>query len=263
MTSPIALPPLGDPVDELWEVLLDLGERLSVPWALIGGQMVLLHALEHGTVPPQISQDGDVLADIRAAPDGLAQVVSELESLGFVSAGMSPEGVAHRYLRPGRSPKRPVVIDVLAPEGVGLRAKLTTTPPGRTVQVPGGTQALARTERVTVAVGARIGTVPCPTLLAAVVGKLRRAGCPKTCPVICETWPYSAHSSTTPSPPPESWTAPTGAGFASPPLLTIPIIPPGTSYPSSCAQKDGPPGTSSTTSRRTDQRGNLAFNATD
>lgn len=179
MTSPIALPPLGDPVDELWEVLLDLGERLSLPWALIGGQMVLLHALEHGVVPPQVSQDGDVLADIRAAPDGLAQVVAELESIGFVSAGMSPEGVAHRYRRSGRHPKRPVMIDVLAPEGVGPRAKLTTTPPGRTVQVPGGTQALARTERVTIEVGARIGTVPRPTLLAAVVGKAAACGLPE------------------------------------------------------------------------------------
>lgn len=53
MSATIVLPPLGDPVDELWEVLLDLSDRLKVPWALIGGQMVLLHALEHDTVPPR------------------------------------------------------------------------------------------------------------------------------------------------------------------------------------------------------------------
>lgn len=35
-----------------------------------------------------------------------------------------------------------VSIDVLAPEGLGSRTDLTTTPPGRTLQVPGGTQAL-------------------------------------------------------------------------------------------------------------------------
>ena len=66
MTAPtIELPPLAAPVDELWHVLLDLGEQLTVGWALVGGQMVLLHALEHGRVPPQISQDGDVVADVR------------------------------------------------------------------------------------------------------------------------------------------------------------------------------------------------------
>lgn len=179
MSATIVLPPLGDPVDELWEVLLDLSDRLKVPWALIGGQMVLLHALEHDTVPPQVSQDGDVLANIRATPDALAQVVAELEALGFVSTGISPDGVAHRYVRHSRHPDRPVMVDVLAPEGVGTRAKLTTTPPGRTVQVPGGTQALARTEMVTVVVGDRAGTVPRPNLLAAVVGKAAACGLPE------------------------------------------------------------------------------------
>jgi hypothetical protein len=59
VNGPIIMPPLGSPVHELWGVLLDLGEQSDVPWTLIGGQMVLLHALEHGTFPPQVSQDGD------------------------------------------------------------------------------------------------------------------------------------------------------------------------------------------------------------
>lgn len=178
MSEPIRVPPMGDPVDELWDVLFDLAERLTVPWALIGGQMVLLHALEHGTVPPQVSQDGDVLANIRAAPDGLAKVVAELKDLGFDVAGMAPDGIAHRYTRPTNKKNKDVVIDVLAPEGVGRRAQLTTTPPGRTVQVPGGTQALARTELVPVASETRTGTIPRPTLLAAVVGKAAACGLP-------------------------------------------------------------------------------------
>ena len=42
MTAPtIELPPLASPVDELWHVLLDLGEQLTVGWTLVGGQMVL------------------------------------------------------------------------------------------------------------------------------------------------------------------------------------------------------------------------------
>lgn len=68
MTLPVVtLPALASPVDKLWHSLLDLGE-LPVRWTLIGGQMVLLHGLEHGQVPPQISQDGDVVADIRTDP---------------------------------------------------------------------------------------------------------------------------------------------------------------------------------------------------
>ena len=44
----MVLPDLGEPVDELWSVFLDLGERLPADWTIVGGQMVLLHALENG-----------------------------------------------------------------------------------------------------------------------------------------------------------------------------------------------------------------------
>jgi hypothetical protein len=178
VSSPIVLPTLGDPVDELWEVLIELGERLDVPWTLVGGQMVLLHAIEHGTVPPQLSQDGDIVADIRAAPHGLRQVVALLDQLSFGLDGISTDGTAHRYVRPGRNRGRPVVIDVLAPDGLGARADLTTTHPGRTLQVPGGTQALSRTERVLVQVPGRVGTVPRPNLLGAIVAKAGACGLP-------------------------------------------------------------------------------------
>ena len=79
----LVLPTLGDPVDELWEVFLDLAERLKVDWTIVGGQMVLLHALEHGTVPPTVSQDGDVIADVRATRKALRKVAAVLEAMGF------------------------------------------------------------------------------------------------------------------------------------------------------------------------------------
>ena len=121
MSDPIVLPPLGAPVDELWAVLLDLADRLrDVPWSLIGGQMVLLHALARGTEPPQVSQDGDIIANVRLATSGLARIVAELEALGFDCDGMAPRGIAHRYSRPSSDPERPVVIDVLAPEDRSL-----------------------------------------------------------------------------------------------------------------------------------------------
>ena len=52
----IELPPLASPVDQLWHALLDLSDRLTVPWTLVGGQMVLLHALEHGQAPLSLAR---------------------------------------------------------------------------------------------------------------------------------------------------------------------------------------------------------------
>jgi hypothetical protein len=168
-TQRVVLPPLAAPVDLLWHLLLDLRELLTVKWTVIGGQMVLLHALEHGRLPPQISQDGDVIADVRADPGALGSVTAALISLRFVSAGITVDGRSHRFERAGKP--RPVVIDVLAPEGLGPRADLTTEPPGRTIEVPGGTQALSRTEILDIQHEGRQGSVPRPSLLGAVVAK--------------------------------------------------------------------------------------------
>jgi hypothetical protein len=167
--QPIRLPSMGEPVDELWPVLMDLGDDLTVRWTLIGGQMVLLHALEHGRSPSQVSQDGDVVADIRSDQGGLKAMVDALTRAGFDLESISTFGVAHRYKRPTGG--RFVVVDVLAPEGVGERADLSTTPPGHTIEVPGGTQALDRSEVVVVERAGRRGRVPRPSLLGALVIK--------------------------------------------------------------------------------------------
>lgn len=173
----IQLPAMASPVDQLWHVLLDLSESLTVPWTIVGGQMVLLHALEHGQVPPEPSQDGDVVADLRADHRALAQIVHQLETLGFTLESISTDGLAHRYSRAAQP--RPVLLDVLAPDGLGTRADLTTSPPGRTIEVPGGTQALSRTERVTIRHEGRKGNIPRPTLLAAIVIKAAATGLPR------------------------------------------------------------------------------------
>ena len=119
------------------------------------------------TLPGQDDEltDLDVLVNARVVTGGVREFVTAIEDRGFVLAGASPEGIAHRYRRAG------VSIDVLAPEGLGPRTDLTTTPPGRTLQVPGGTQALDRTELVPVVFGDRSGLVPRPSLLGAIVGK--------------------------------------------------------------------------------------------
>lgn len=89
----VTLPPLASPVDLLWHALLDLSELLRTRWAVVGGQMMLLHALERRQLPPQISQDGDLVADVRAAPNAIDAIVTALQNAGFAVAGMSPDGL--------------------------------------------------------------------------------------------------------------------------------------------------------------------------
>lgn len=96
---------------------------------------------------------------------GVAGFVAAIELRGFSLEGTSPEGIAHRYRRDG------VSIDVLAPEGLGPRTNLTTTPPGRTLQVPGGTQALNRTELLPIHTATSTGHAPRPSLLGAIIAK--------------------------------------------------------------------------------------------
>ncbi|MEU9856970.1 hypothetical protein [Streptomyces sp. NPDC047974] len=158
------------PLVELWTVLLDLSEQVPSAWSLIGGQMVLLHGLEHGRIPPAASADLDVLADVQSDQRSLRRLVDALERLGFAPAGMSPQGnLLHRYHR-GEEPGR-LVVDLLAPDNLGPRVDLTTTPPGRTLEVPGGRQAAQRTQEVPVRLGPRTGRIRRPSLLGAIVAK--------------------------------------------------------------------------------------------
>jgi hypothetical protein len=160
----IELPDFAGHADALWNALLDLGETVSAEWVLVGGQMVLLHAIEHGAAWPRVSMDLDVIVNARVTAS-VRGFVAEIETLGFVLDGMSPELLAHRYRRGDAS------IDVLAPEGLGERTDLTTTPPGHTLQVPAGTQALQRAERIEYSYKGRRGLIPRPSLLGAIIGK--------------------------------------------------------------------------------------------
>ena len=117
------------------------------------------------------------MTDVRAGSRALGALVEELASLAFVLEGISADGIGHRYVRPAQP--RAVVVDVLAPEGLGAKADLTTTPPGRTLETPGGTQALNRTELVDLVHEGRRGSVPRPSLLAAIVSKAAAVTLPK------------------------------------------------------------------------------------
>jgi len=163
--EPVQLPTLAGYEFALWETLLELADLRPQEWTLIGGQMVFVHAIERGVEPLRVSSDLDVLVNARLVTGGVRQFVRAIQSRGFVLAGWSPDGLAHRYCR-GR-----VSLDVLAPEGLGPRTDITTTPPGHTLQVPGGTQAIARTELVPIAAGDSEGLIPRPSLLGAIIIK--------------------------------------------------------------------------------------------
>jgi hypothetical protein len=144
----------------LWTAVGDLVQRLPGEWVLIGGLMVQLHAISD--VRP--TADIDVLGQAR--PQGtLGAIHKALEREGFEMVGPDLDGYAHRYERDG------LIVDVLGPDGIHPPATLA---PGTTaVSTPGGTQALGRSEIVTVNVQGRSFQLRRPTLLGAILIKIR------------------------------------------------------------------------------------------
>jgi hypothetical protein len=163
--EPLMLPQLGPHHDDLWTTLCDLGDAHQEDWVIIGGQMVMLHALQAGREPGRVSQDLDAVIDARVRPPALPAFLATLANLGFKSAGVSPDEVAHRFERGY------VHVDVLGPDGLGGRSDLRTMDTATTIEVRGGTQALRRAERVPVRHGDRVVHVPRPNLLGAMVIK--------------------------------------------------------------------------------------------
>jgi hypothetical protein len=86
--------------------------------------------------------------------------------MGFTAAGVSAEGIQHRWIRGD------AVMDVLLPDGVGDRAASRKGAAGSpTIPTPGGTQALQRSASVAVTVDGREGFVRRPNLVGALVLK--------------------------------------------------------------------------------------------
>ena len=165
---PVVMPPLSPAVTTLWHLLFELSVYMPANWCLIGGQMVLLHGLEQGRTDARPTVDGDVLVAVRAASMALRQVADFLVERSF-EPDPGPDGNVHRFKRPSEA--QFIVVDVLAPDNLGSRVDLTTRPPGRTLEAPGGTQALARVETVQVVASGRRGEVPRPNLLGAILIK--------------------------------------------------------------------------------------------
>jgi hypothetical protein len=149
-----------------WIGLLDVAADFPNGWCLVGGQMVHLYGQERGFSPSRPTNDGDVILDVRAQPDVLRDFTRALAAVGFTSAGVSPDGHQHRWVRDRAS------IDVLIPQGLGPAAgSRKGITGGTTLATPGAQQAMKRSEPVTVQVDEAVGTIRRPSMLGALVAK--------------------------------------------------------------------------------------------
>jgi hypothetical protein len=152
----------------LWRATAELATALPKgSWTLVGAQMVFLLSYEHDLPIGRTSGDVDLMMDVRALTGATQEASTTLERLGYQLDPPSPDGRAHRFRRGDD------VVDVLAPDGAGPRASLLTIPPGRTIAVAGGTQALERSRQVPVLLEGREIELPCPSVLGAILIKAR------------------------------------------------------------------------------------------
>lgn len=164
--------------EEGWRVLLDLYEAFPDGWCIIGGQMVWLLAYEFGVQPMRATDDVDIVVDIRADNGLIRRLCAWLESRGFELEGIGTDNIGHRYVSttydgPGR-----VAFDILAPDNIEERAKLTTSPPARTLSAPGTRGALDNAEPLDIQLGDRTGHLLRPTLISAILAKAAATGIP-------------------------------------------------------------------------------------
>jgi len=131
-------------------------------WAVVGGQMVAIHATVWGIEVPRATDDGDIVVDARNfTRDALRHVADALVADGFDSE-QSPEGIV-RFVN-GHA-----TIDLLAPDGLG--ADPVETGKGRVVQAPGGTQAVERAEPIIMELAGERFEVRTPNLLGAIIAR--------------------------------------------------------------------------------------------
>jgi predicted nucleotidyltransferase len=161
----VAIQPASDAEARVWATALKLtGLFADVPWVLIGAQMVMLLEGEAGRPSGRTTGDVDVVVDVRAVAGATRAAAQRL-----VAAGFEPTSAQHPY----RFVRMDAQVDLLAPDHLGPRTDLTTIPPATTVEIPGGTRALATARRLEVdVVGVGSGALPVPSLAGAIVLKV-------------------------------------------------------------------------------------------
>src|SRR5262245_36401991 len=112
--TPVAqLGPLTAAGQSTWVAIRELANNVPIDrWAIVGGQMVAIHAALAEVEPPRVTDDGDVVVDVRAfGRQAMRDVAKELVELGF-EVTVSPGGVT-------RFERGHAKIDLVAPEGIG------------------------------------------------------------------------------------------------------------------------------------------------
>lgn len=133
---------------------------------LVGGQNVYLHAIERGAAIVRPTTDADIGLDLRASPHILRDFTATLIDMGFVSAGQSPDGHEHRWVRGS------AIIDVLIPRGTG---ECSSSRPGSTgsttIEAPAIQTAIDRAETVEVSTRGSNGNINRANIVGALIGK--------------------------------------------------------------------------------------------
>lgn len=165
--TPVRLPALNDPQHEAWATLIDLENdpARTEPWVLVGGQMVLLHTLEHGLAPHRVTNDGDIIVGVWTRRDALKNISRFLTDRHFTLTATADK---HGY----RYEHDDAQIDLLIPEGLERQTHPPRTHTGQPgLPVEGGNQALIRAERVPVTLGDKTGHIRRPNILGALICK--------------------------------------------------------------------------------------------
>lgn len=154
---------------QLWGRALELAADFGIeePWTLVGGLMVQLHAFEHGSAS-RLTGDVDFLGDARGRPEMTARMAEVLakRNAEMTIPSRGSENTGYQFEVDGS------IVEILGPDG--LRADPRTLGSYRTIQVPGGTQALRRTEIVLVSLaGAEPAAMKRPSLPGAILIKAR------------------------------------------------------------------------------------------
>lgn len=176
MTTPrtsepaIRIVPLDEADAAIWRLTREVAAILrGLPWVLIGGQMVRVIEAEHGVTLPIGTADVDALLDVRMVSTATEEAAMRLQAADFVPQRYS-DGLTYRFIRGDD------IVDVLAPDHLGDRTKMTTVPPDETLEAIGGRQALNRRRVALIDAGDGPIEIPLPTLIGAIVIKARVVG---------------------------------------------------------------------------------------
>lgn len=169
MNPVIEIDPPTAEARRLWQSALELAQDFGADdrWTLVGGLMVQLHAFERSR-GSRLTDDVDFLGDSRRRPSMTVRLAEMLEQRGGKMATPPPgnENLGYKF------EVDESIVEILGSEGVRKDPK--TLGKYTTLQVPGGTQALARTEVVRVSLaGGEPVEMRRPSLLGAILIKAR------------------------------------------------------------------------------------------